>query len=482
MLSPSQRVLAGFQRFGFGPRPGDLVAVSDPRAALHAELASPDAGLIASDATLAAGLQGTAGSTQTMFQAAQARKTAEALGAQAGRAAAVPMGRSQAAANAAAARLTSLKPQIDAEARLFRNEALLRLQQACTARVGFVERLVVFWSNHFCISVSKGEVERAIAGPFEREAIRPHVLGRFADMLAAVEQHPAMLTYLDNAQSVGRNAHGNRSGKRGLNENLAREILELHTLGVEGGYGQSDVTAFARVLTGWTVAGHDGRLGDPGSFAFDSNLHEPGTAIVLGQDIPAGGFGQGEAVLAALATHPATARHIATKLARYFLADAPPQAAVDRLAAVFTRTEGDLRAVSLALVDLPESWTLPPTKMRTPYEFVIAAHRWLGRTISEPWTTIGSLKQLGMPLWEPSGPNGFPDVSAAWATAEGLKLRLDWCAQLAHGLHDDRGPDAMLADAFGADVSLDTRLAIAGAESREQAVALLLMSPEFQRR
>ena len=481
MLSPSQRALTGFQRFGFGPRPGDLAAVSDVRAALHAELAPPDAGLITSDAAAEAGLQGTAGSTRTMFEAAQARKAAEVLRAQANQAP-MPMGRSETATEAAVTRLASLKPQIDAEARLFRDEALLRLQQACTAPVGFVERLVVFWSNHFCISLGKGEVERAIAGPFEREAIRPHVLGRFADMLAAVEQHPAMLTYLDNAQSVGRNARGNPSGKRGLNENLAREILELHTVGVDAGYGQSDVTSFARVLTGWTVAGHDGRLGDPGTFAFDANLHEPGATIVLGQKVPAGGFGQGEAVLAALAAHPSTARHIATKLARHFLADTPPQSAVDRLATVFTRSEGNLRAVSLTLLDLPESWTLPPTKMRTPYEFVIAAHRWLGRPVTEPWTIIGTLKQLGMPLWEPPGPNGFADVAAAWATAEGVKLRLDWSAQLAHGLHDDRSPDAMLADAFGVDVSRDTRLAVAGAESREQAVALTLMSPEFQRR
>ena len=191
-------------------------------------------------------------------------------------------------------------------------------------------RLVMFWSNHFCVSANKGPV-RGMAGAYEREAIRPHVLGRFVDMLLAVERHPAMLVYLDNHVSIGPNSRAGLNRGLGLNENLAREILELHTLGVGGGYTQEDVTNLARILTGWTVANLANPVGEPGRFFFAPARHEPGAWTVLGKRYGEAGMAAGEAVLRDLARHPATARHIARKLARHFVSAEPPAALVARL-------------------------------------------------------------------------------------------------------------------------------------------------------
>ncbi len=272
-----------------------------------------------------------------------------------------------------------------------------------------VERLVAFWSNHFAISVAKGGPTRAAAGAFEREAIRPFVLGRFEDMLLAVESHPGMLAYLDNQQSFGPDSPAGQRQKRGRNENLGREILELHTLGVDGGYSQSDVIALSNMLTGWRFVGRDGRLGPPGSFVFQANVHEPGAQELLGADYPQAGRDQARAALLALARRPETARHIASKLAKHFIADAPPQTLVERLAKTFARTGGDLHAVSLALIDSPEAFSAPPTKMRNPWEYCVASARLLGRAPDDAGPVLSSLAMLGQPLWQPPGPNGFSD-------------------------------------------------------------------------
>ena len=233
-------------------------------------------------------------------------------------------------------------PPLNVIQKTFRAEALARIQRACVADCGFAERLVMFWSNHFCISATKGELARIWAGSFEREAIRPHVLGRFGDMLQAVEQHPAMLFFLDNQQSLGPESRAGVNRKRGLNENLAREIMELHTLGVGSGYSQDDVTSLARIITGWTFAGREGKLGAPGSFVFNANAHQPGAQRLLGKIYPERGVAQGEAALADIARHPATAKFIATKFARHFVADDPPPALVARLRDVFVKSDGDL--------------------------------------------------------------------------------------------------------------------------------------------
>ena len=364
----------------------------------------------------------------------------------------------------------------------FRAEALARLQRGVMADCGFTERLVAFWSNHFCISINKGGPARMWAGSFEREAIRPYVLGRFGDMLKAVEQHPAMLFFLDNQQSLGPDSRAGKNRNRGLNENLAREILELHTLGVGGGYSQDDVTALANVITGWTYAGRQGQLGAPGSFVFNANAHQPGAQRVMGKTYSAPDVTQGEAVLADLARHPATAKFIAGKFARHFVADDPPPALVARLADVFAKTDGDLKALATALVDSDDAWKAPLSKMRSPYEFLVASGRLLAQIPNDPGRYIGALNTLGQPLWSPAGPNGFPDSNAAWAAPEGLKLRLDISAQIASRLADGVDPRDLLELVAADAASVETRKTIERAESRQQALALLLMSPEFQRR
>ena len=364
----------------------------------------------------------------------------------------------------------------------FRAEALARVQRAMSSESGFSERLVAFWSNHFCISANKGALARIWAGSFEREAIRPHVLGRFAEMLKAVEQHPAMLFFLDNQQSLGPDSRAGQNRKRGLNENLAREIMELHTLGVGGGYTQDDVTSLARVITGWTFAGRQGLLGSPGTFVFNANAHQPGSQRVLGKTYPAGGVEQGEAVLSDVARHPSTAKFIATKFVRHFVADDPPPALVAQLQGVFTRTDGDLKALAIALVDADDAWRAPVSKMRSPYEFLVATGRLFARVPDDPGQFLGGLNVLGQPLWSPAGPNGFPDTNAAWAAPEGMKLRLDISAQVASRVGNNIDPRELMEVALADAVSTDTRQTIERAESRQQAIALLLMSPDFQRR
>ncbi|CAN7446315.1 DUF1800 family protein [Bradyrhizobium sp. LjRoot220] len=364
----------------------------------------------------------------------------------------------------------------------FRAEALARLQRGIIADCGFTERLVVFWSNHFCISANKGGLARMWAGSFEREAIRPFVLGRFADMLKAVEQHPAMLFFLDNQQSLGPDSRAGKNRNRGLNENLAREILELHTLGVGGGYSQDDVTSLARVITGWTYAGRQGQLGAPGTFVFNANAHQPGAQRVMGKIYESNGAAQGEAVLADIARHPSTAKFIATKFARHFVADDPPPALVARLADVFGKTDGDLKALATALVDSDEAWKTPLTKVRSPYEFLVASGRLLAQIPGDPGRYLNGLNVLGQPLWAPAGPNGFSDTNAVWAAPEGMKLRLDISAQIASRLADTIDPRDLLELVAADAASAETRRTVERAESRQQALALLLMSPEFQRR
>lgn len=485
MARDPQAALVALNRFGFGARggaSGDFTnAASDPRGFVAAELQRPAAALIESPA-----LQSTSVLASELFdfqleQKAKREADAKVAAAKAAMSSQAP----GTMMDKAAPMPTSVRPPKPAPnviQRTFRAEALARIQRASIAECGFLERLVTFWSNHFCISVSKGQPARIWAGAFEREAIRPHVLGRFADMLKAVEQHPAMLFFLDNQQSIGPNSRAGQRGKRGLNENLAREIMELHTLGVGSGYTQADVVALAKILTGWTYAGRQGRLGAPGSFIFNVNAHEPGTIGLLGKSYAESGVAQGEAALADIARRPATATFIATKLVRHFVADDPPSALVARLADVFRKTDGDLRAVSHALVDADDAWRAPMTKMRSPYEFLIATGRLMAQIPEDPGRYLYGLNVLGQPLWAPAGPNGFSDTNAAWAAPEGMKLRLDIAAQVASRIGDNRDPREMLELIAADAASADTRQTIARAESRQQAFALLLMSPEFQRR
>jgi uncharacterized protein (DUF1800 family) len=501
MARDPQAGLVALNRFGLGARGGalgDFVnAASDPRGFVKAELNRPDGALLE-----APGLQSTPVLAQAVFayqfEIVQARNAATKAGAPAMEAAAAApsdiAGKAAAIeaadANAAIAAPETMQPAKPAPEppniiqKTYRAEALARLQRAVTADCGLVERLVVFWSNHFCISANKGGIARMWAGSFEREAIRPHVLGRFGDMLKAVEQHPAMLFFLDNQQSLGPESRAGQNRKRGLNENLAREIMELHTLGVGGGYSQDDVTSLARIITGWTYAGRQGQLGTPGTFAFNANAHQPGAQRLLGKTYENTGLAQGEAALADLARHPSTATFIATKFARHFVADDPPPALVARLSDVFGKSDGDLKALAIALLDSDEAWQTPMSKMRSPYEFLVAIGRLVGRgrVPEDPGRTLGGLNLLGQPLWSPAGPNGFPDSNAAWAAPEGMKLRLDISAQVASRIGENIDARDLLELVAADAASTEIRRTIERAESRQQALALLLMSPEFQRR
>jgi len=301
-------------------------------------------------------------------------------------------------------------------------------------------------------------------------------------MLKAAEQHPAMLFFLDNQQSLGPDSRAGQNRKRGLNENLAREIMELHTLGVGGGYTQDDVTSLARIITGWTFAGRQGQLGTPGTFVFNTNAHQPGAQLLLGKSYADNGVAQGEAALEDIARHPSTAKFIATKFARHFVVDEPPPSLVARLQEVFRKSDGDLGALAAALLDSDEAWQAPQTKIRSPYEFLVATGRLLMQLPDDPTRYLGGLNLLGQPLWTPAGPNGFPDTNAAWAAPEGMKLRLDIAAQVATRLADNVDPRDLLELVAADAASPETRRTVERAESRQQALALLLMSPEFQRR
>lgn len=364
----------------------------------------------------------------------------------------------------------------------------VRTSVALDSDTPFVERLVHFWANHFAVSVDKIAVV-GLAGSLEFEAIRPHVLGTFGQMLGAVERHPAMLLYLDQAQSIGPGSRlGQRAAQRGrdrgLNENLAREILELHTLGVRSGYSQADVTEFARALTGWTVGGLS-RIpllrGSTEGFAFAEPIHEPGARTILGKRYDQPGERQAQAVLDDLAVHPATARHIATKLARHFAADDPPASLAARLEQAFLSSKGDLPTVYRALVEAPEPWSAAAPKFRTPWDWTIAALRGTGVTSLPGGTAAAAFQQLGQAVWKPGSPAGYDDTTASWAGPDALYRRVEVAQRIASraGTVDARHLAERL---FPGSLSEATRTAVARAESGQQALALLLASPEMMRR
>ena len=368
---------------------------------------------------------------------------------------------------------------VAAPQRIYDAEFAARLDRVAGAKIGFVERLVAFWTNHFAIGVSVGQVERTLVGAFEREAIRPHVLGRFEDMLFAVTRHPAMLAYLNNNVSIGPDSPIGKRLKRGLNENLGRELMELHTIGVNGGYTQADVIALAKILTGWTFA-YDTRGGTrAGSFVFRAAAHEPGAQTLMGKVYAEPGEMQGIAAIADLAAKPATASHIATKLAKAFISDDPPKSLIDRLASDFTDTGGDLMSLSRTLVMSPEAWK-EPGKFRTPQQFLWASMRALDAR-PKPALALRILKSLGEEPWNPSSPAGYDPSDAMWMAPDAMTNRLDAAERLAERAAPGLQPDALTADLLAGRLSPQTREAIARAESKTQAYALLLMSPEFQR-
>ncbi|MEO8018199.1 MAG: DUF1800 family protein [Pseudomonadota bacterium] len=380
---------------------------------------------------------------------------------------------------------------------LYIDEAFARFSHSISTDRPFLERLTQFWTNHFAVSIDK-IVVLGLAGAMEREAIRPRVTGHFTDLLLAVEQHPAMLLYLDNQASIGPNSKaaklaGRRGNARkvGINENLAREILELHTLGVDGGYTQTDVTTFAQAISGWSIGGQDNgrRLakagfdhGKPGEFHFREAFHEPGSRRLLGKSYGDDGVKQGEAILRDLALRPETARHLATKLARHFIADDPPPAAVERIARAWLDSRAHLPTVYQALIESPEAWEQPLSKYKTPADYIYSAHRALGIPLREKRRALQSFEALGQRNLMPGSPAGWPDTSADWDGSSGLLKRVAWADVVAQRMGDARNARDLAPQLLGATLSEDTAKAIARAESGAQALTLLLASPEFMRR
>jgi uncharacterized protein (DUF1800 family) len=316
-----------------------------------------------------------------------------------------------------------------------------RLLRAVGSPRQLEEVLVDFWFNHFNVFEGKG-LDRVLVENYEREAIRPHVFGRFRAMLGATAKHPAMLFYLDNWLSVAPGFQPRRPGGRplsGLNENYAREVMELHTLGVDGGYTQQDVTELARILTGWTMMPNAGRrrlavAGDGDSlFAFEPERHDPGSKNWLGHSVAPTGQAEGEFALDVLARHPATARHIAMKLVRHFVADDPPPGLLDRVARRFSDTDGDLRSVMHVLVESAEFRDPRPTKFKTPYQFVVSGVRSTGIPITNVRPLLATLRDLGQPLFGCQTPDGYKDTQGDWLNPSAITQRVNFATALASG-------------------------------------------------
>ncbi|GAA0668476.1 uncharacterized protein (DUF1800 family) [Sphingomonas insulae] len=505
-------------RFGLGARP-DQASPDDPRRWLTAQIdryrpASAPIAAAPTSAAVSLDLVAYQAEQRNIRQTMGPRQSAQASAMASGANAAPVMADSpapgpvqpQAMAPGRSPEMPLAMPAVRDARMAARQEARRAAQDRYVALVGartnaalitdtpFAERLVHFWSNHFAVSADKLELV-GLAGTLEMEAIRPHVMGRFADMLFAVERHPAMLLYLDQAVSVGPDSPlgiriaGRGRRKVGLNENLAREIMELHTLGVRTGYTQADVTEFARAMTGWTVGGIGGGPGarlagqaTPGSFVFAAAIHQPGARTIVGKSYPEGGEAQAQAVLANLAVHPATAHHIATKLARHFAADTPPPAMVARLEQAFLSSGGDLPTVYRALIASPEAWTPAPAKFRTPWEWTIAAYRALGTSEVRPQTMLGLMNQLGQPVWKPGQPIGYDDTAPSWAGPDAIMRRVEAAERFAARSGATVDARALAPRLFPAAVSPATTQALSRAESPAQALALLLISPEMMRR
>lgn len=380
---------------------------------------------------------------------------------------------------------------------VYRAAVNARFVSALQTPTPFVERLVHFWSNHFAISTEKPAVGM-LAGTYELEAIRPHVLGNFEDMLVAAEQHAAMQIFLDQAVSIGpdspaaqRAMERNPARAPGLNENLARETMELHTLGVRSGYTQSDVTEFARALTGWSIGAMNGAAPPgrpnqdatpPGAFVFREPRHEPGTRTIMGKRYAQTGYAQPRAILHDLAASPATARHIGDKLARHFVADTPPPALVDRLAQAFHTSGGDLPTVYRTLIESREAWAPMNAKFKTPWDWTLSAMRGLGNDDTGTLHIAPVLTQLGQAVWRPGSPAGYDDIAASWAAPDALVRRVDLAQRMAAHVGDTLDARVLGQQLLGGALSPATATELSRAESAQTALALLLVSPDFQRR
>lgn len=465
-------------RFGLGARPGELVTVArDPEAWLTKQLKGAPP-VLAGD--------GLKPSSETLAKVIELRKEVAAERREK---------KKDGASDDEAQVATALKlPAVYRP--VYIDETFARFSHSIATERPFLERLTQFWTNHFAVSIDKIAV-LGLAGAMEREAIRPRVTGHFTDLLLAVEKHPAMLLYLDNPASIGPNSRAARfvgrrgSGRKaGINENLAREILELHTLGVNGGYTQSDVSTFAQAISGWSIGGQDSRKlarlgvdnGTPGEFHFREVFHEPGAKRLLGKTYSDDGLRQGEAILRDLAMRRETARHVSTKLARHFIADDPPPAAVDRMTRAWLDSKAHLPTVYKALIDSPEAWERPLAKFKTPADYIYSSYRALGIPLRDKRRSLQAFEALGQRNLMPGSPAGWPDSSADWDGSSSLLKRVAWADVVAQRMGDARNARDLAPQLLGATLSDDTAKAIARAESGSQALTLLLASPEFMRR
>jgi uncharacterized protein (DUF1800 family) len=446
-------------RFGLGARPGEIAsAQNDPQGFLIAQIRREGADQPQGDGENTAQRLAEFREYQMQKQAAKAESDAKS------------------------------DPVKDAR-KMLRDDAggdfLARAQLGASTDAAFRERWALFWANHFTVSATK-EITGVVVGPFEQEAIRPHVFGRFEDLLVASSTHPAMLLYLDQFQSVGPDSKASVYQRKtakpvgGLNENLAREILELHTVGVDAGYTQADVTEFARAMTGFSI----GRPQDPNphQFLFRDNAHEPGARTVMGKPYPQDGQDQALAVMRDLAASPHTARHVSTKLAAHFVSDTPPPALVARLEKSYLDTGGQLDELARTLIHSPEAWDPTQAKFKTPYEFAISTWRAVG---AQP-QAIGKLNPvltgLGQKPFSAPSPKGWDDTAQVWCAPDALVKRLRFSEGFAAAAADRLDPNVFAQSTLGARLTPPVAKAVARAETRREAMALLLMSPEFQRR
>jgi uncharacterized protein (DUF1800 family) len=433
-------------RFGLGARPGELGRVAaDPRGAVLAQIATPE---------LPAPFRGLPSTGDILNVHFAGRRSGDPNGEE-----------------------TYQKP---IRAKLVEAVAARARAQVRSA-MPFQERLMLFWSNHFAVSLRGRPVIGALAVNYENEAIRPHLFGKFAAMLAAVARHPAMLMYLDNFINFGPNSEIARRNGRGLNENLAREILELHTLGVQGGYTQADVTEFAKILSGWSIEGLGQERGEP-QFKFRPYGHEPGAKTLLGKTYEEAGETEGAAALEDLAAHPSTAKFVAAKLARHFVADDPPEAATGILESVFRETGGDLAQLSRTLVRLDEAWRDPLAKVKTAEDLIVSALRAIAADDVPDAGLFGSYRELSQFPFSPPSPAGWPDEAAAWISPETLMRRIEWARALASRIARGAHPADLFERTIAPVASDETRFQIGAAASAEDGIAMVFASPEFQRR
>ena len=379
---------------------------------------------------------------------------------------------------------------VKAAFRLLRDDTgvdfMARIRLAATTDAAFRERWALFWANHFTVSANR-LITAALVGPFEQEAIRPNVFGRFEDLLAASSSHPAMLLYLDQAQSIGPESpaakYQARGGKHaGLNENLAREILELHSVGLEAGYSQADVTEFARAMTGWSIAGPRESPDREGRFFFRPAAHQPGVREIMGRRYADGGQEQARAVIKTLAASPHTAHHLATKIAQHFVADDPPPTLVDKLAGAYLASDGQLGLVAQTLIKAPETWAPAAMKFKTPYEFLVSSWRATGVEPQEISTIAPVLTAMGQKPFSAPSPKGWAEEGPAWCAPDAVIKRMTWSEAFAAGAVADHDPVILAQASLGARLTPLTAQTIARAETRAEGLAVLLMSPEFQRR